>query len=590
MSESAAPLNPWPLSLLLSRVARELDLNDSIFSLASRRFFRDAADSPLGGRLAGQPVATVVGPAAGPHTQLAQNIVLAWLAGGRSFELKTVQILDQLEIDRPCIDMQNVGYNVEWSQELTLAQSLREYVKSALMLEVLGHWQPLREKLGNPGGHLFELSVGYDLAGVQSEAMTRFIEGLRHAGEMVATLREEIPAPFAHLRDVPVPDQIVKTATISTFHGCPPQEVEGIVRHLMTVHGLDVTVKLNPTLLGLETVREILHDQLGYTDVPLVPEAFAEDQTFAGALELIGRLKDFAAAEGREFGIKLTNTLVVENYRGVLPGERMYLSGKPLHVLAITLLDRLVAALPGVLGLGTRPGPVPVAFSAGVDKNNLAAVVALGLAPVTICSDLLKPGGYGRLATGLRGLAKEVTAAGGSLSSLVAQAETEARAEGQRDAVAALAARLGTPAGYQPYTREQTEKKLRQVDHTLEMFDCVACNNCVSVCPNNAFWAVPSGPVQGLEAKNQYLVLAELCNDCGNCTTFCPEVGAPQVIKSRLFLDPQAWRADGGQGFLRLADGTWEAPDQAALKILQELLAGEAGSILEVQGASRRES
>jgi putative selenate reductase len=88
------------------------------------------------------------------------------------------------------------------------------------------------------------------------------------------------------------------------------------------------------------------------------------------------------------------------------------------------------------------------------------------------------------------------------------------------------------------------------VDHVLEMFDCVACTNCVTVCPNNAFFQTPSPDMKGLEAKAQYLVLAELCNDCGNCTTFCPEEGAPHLIKPRLFTTTAAWEAAGRQGFL----------------------------------------
>ncbi len=585
MSERIAPLSPWSLSRLLGRVAWELEHQDSIFSLPCRRFFRDAGDLSVADTLGGQTVATPVGPAAGPHTQLAQNIVLSWLAGGRSFELKTVQILDELDIERPCIDMQNVGYNIEWSQELTLEQSLREYVKAAIMLEVLGHWEPLQSKLGHPGKHAFELSVGYDLAGVQSENMTRFIAGLRHAETMIDDFRSELTGPFASLKDIPVPGEIVRTATISTFHGCPPREVESIVKHLMTAHGLDVTVKLNPTLLGLETVREILHDRLGYVDIPLVPEAFQEDQTFDGALELINRLGDFAAAEGREFGIKLTNTLVVENQREILPAERMYLSGKPLHVLAVTLLDRLVEALPGVFRLGTTDGLVPVAFSAGIDKNNLSEVVALGLGPVTICSDLLKPGGYGRMAAGLRSLVKETDAAGGSLELLRQKAADQARAAGYRDAVAELVAKYQTPDGSAPYTKNVTEKSLRSVDQVLQMFDCVACNNCVTVCPNNAFWAVPTKGAPDLQAKNQYLVLAELCNECGNCKTFCPEIGDPASTKPRLYTEETVWRENGRSGFLiqgiKEAKITGGEADQRQL--LAQVLKGETGQILDLE-------
>jgi putative selenate reductase len=350
----------------------------------------------------------------------------------------------------------------------------------------------------------------------------------------------------------------VDHVTLSTFHGCPPEEIEGIVKYLMTIHGLDVSVKLNPTLLGLETVREILHDRLGHTEVPLVPEAFATDLKFDRAQEMITRLEEFAASSGREFGIKLTNTLVVGNERGIMPGEQMYLSGKPLHIMAVTLLDRLVEALPGMFRLGGGDGPVPVAFSAGIDKDNLVDAVALGLTPVTICSDLLKPGGYGRMAQGLRQLVKTMKTAGlNDLDGLMVRADTEARAAGHRDSVQALSRHLATPDGSAPYGLAATDKPLRRVRHQLEMFDCVACNNCVTVCPNDAFFQIRTQGVDGLEARSQYLVLAELCNDCGNCTTFCPEEGSPHLIKPRLYTEAAAWEAGGRRGFLlgRRSDG-----------------------------------
>ncbi len=557
MDDRGIPLHPWPLESLLGRIDHEWSTRREIFSLAGRRFFRGDKDVDLGWNLDGQGAATPVGPAAGPHTQLAQNIALGWLAGARSFELKTVQVLDELEIPRPCIDMENVGYNVEWSQELKLRRSLEEYVKSWVLLAVMKRWEPLRAELGDAGDHLFELSVGYDLAGVQSAAMTDFITRLRNPGALIDGLRPQITGPFAHLRDVPVPGTIVRTATLSTFHGCPPDQIEGIVRHLMTAHGLDVTVKLNPTLLGMPVVQEILHDRLGYTDVTLVPEAFAEDLHFEGALEMIDRLRGFAAGCGRRFGIKLTNTLVVENRRGIMPGDRMYLSGRPLHVLAMTLLEKLHNALPGVLRLGADDrAPVPVAFSAGIDKDNLQEAVALGLGPVTICSDLLRPGGYGRMAQGLRKLVRFMKENGlADLAALRGHAQEAALAGGHRDAVAAAAARLATPEGCARYALAGSEKPLRRVEHVLEMFDCVACTNCVTVCPNNAFVSVPTAGVEGLQAREQYAVLAELCNDCGNCTTFCPEDGAPQLVKPRLYTMPAVWESRGREGFLLQEDG-----------------------------------
>ena len=579
MSTRIEPLHPWSLDRLLARIAQEWAQDKAIFSLAGRRFWHADPDVDLSAVIGGRRVATPVGPAAGPHTQMAQNLALGWLAGARTFELKTVQILDELDLPRPCIDMEHEGYNVEWSQELKLEQSLDEYVKSWLLLAVLRQWEPLRDAVGEPGDHAFELSVGYDLAGIRTDRMAALIDGLRQAGPRLDALRAQVTGPFAHLRDVELDPVIVRTATLSTFHGCPPDEIEGIVEHLMTRHGLDVTVKLNPTLLGQQAVAAILHDRLGYTDVPLDAAAFAGDLQWERALKMIDRLEAFARREGREFGLKLTNTLVVQNHRGIMAGDRMYMSGPPLHVLAVELLARLEAALPGRLRLGTADTGIPVAFSAGVDKDNVSGMVGLGLLPVTVCSDLLKPGGYGRLAQGLRTLAKQMKAAKApDLAAWRAHCERQAAAAGSPSAAAHAAAGLATPDGCARYTAAAVHDPLRVVDHDLEMFDCAACGNCVTVCPNNAFLSVPTGVRPPLKSRSQYLVLAELCNECGNCTTFCPERGAPWQVKPRLYTDAAVWEARGREGFL--LGGTAAAGDAAATPLV-DAFTGKLGWLVD---------
>ena len=140
-----AELVPIPLPLLLRRAFLEYSREGKIFDLPTDKFFRGIPGLDLSVEFHGHRAATPLGPAAGPHGQLAQNIALSWLGGARIIELKTVQILDELKIPRPCIDVANVGYNVEWSQELKLEQSLREYVKAAMLLEILK--ESLREAL-----------------------------------------------------------------------------------------------------------------------------------------------------------------------------------------------------------------------------------------------------------------------------------------------------------------------------------------------------------------------------------------------------------------------------------------------------------
>ena len=80
------------------------------------------ADSRYNRTIFERTLETPVGPAAGPHTQLAQNIVAAYYTGSRFFELKTVQVMDGAElsacVNKPCIKADDECYNCEWSTEL----------------------------------------------------------------------------------------------------------------------------------------------------------------------------------------------------------------------------------------------------------------------------------------------------------------------------------------------------------------------------------------------------------------------------------------------------------------------------------------
>ncbi len=582
--EDTPPLTPMSLATLLGRIDHEWTTRKKIFDLPNARIWRPDDRIDLGFDFLGRRCATPIGPAAGPHSQLAENIVLSWLGGSRLFELKTVQILDQLVVNRPCIDMETIGYNIEWSQELTLTQSLTEYVKAAMLIEILRHWEPLAEFIGpDPGPHVFDMSVGYDLAGISSPQVAAFIDGMRDATSEIERLRTELTGPWAEFADHDFDPHIADTLTLSTFHGCPPEEIESITKHLVDAHDLDVIVKLNPTLLGYETVAGIVNDELGYVDVSVKEAAFADDLQFSRGIELIDELNQYAKDRGRRFGIKLTNTLVVDNTKQWMPDETMYLSGAPLHVLASTLLDRLSKALPGRLAVPGNDGDIMVSFSAGITKDNLADAIAMGVNPTTVCSDLLKPGGYGRLAPMLKALTK--TLAEGDHTDLASW----------RSAQQLLAVEAGYAStaeqhvahirgeGIGDYHLSGNEKLPRVVDHELEMFGCVACNFCITVCPNDAFFNIKS--LDGMEGRQQYLLFSELCNECGNCMTFCPEEGDPAKIKPRLYTDAELFAGRDGQGFLlvdgKIVDSRSEG-DQVDL--VQQLLDGEAGNPLYASG------
>ena len=597
-----AELEPYPFASLVRRMFHELESEDAIFDLPSKKFVLGDQGRDLSVGFHEHRPSAPLGPAAGPHTQMAQNIVLSFLAGCRVMELKTVQINDQLDIGRPCIDMQTIGYNIEWSQELRLQQSLEEYVKASMLVELL----VASGKLALTPGFdrvIYDMSVGYDVAGIQSPPVVAFMEGMKDASLLVERFRSEIPDEFAHLKDLPFNTKLSDTLTLSTFHGCPPDEIESIIRYLLDEHGLHCIVKLNPTLLGLEDANRLLHDVMGYRNVAIPPDAFAEDTTWEQMIGFVTRLGDKAAGMGLGFGVKFSNTLITENKRDFFPTkeERMYLSGQPLHVMAIELVRRFRAHF------GDR---FPISFSAGVDRQNFADAVALGLVPVTVCSDLLRPGGYGRAQSYFKNLASRMDACGAkhiddyvlrayglapdALDTLVPLPSPAVRAA----CLAALesgdvrgatepalynrwvsATRVlnadhyaGLSQGDARYSLGKNSKVPRKIESTLELLDCITCDKCVPVCPNNANFTfhIPQGtirstlghydgedwtmePAAGLEVeeKHQIANFVDFCNDCGNCDVFCPELGGPYKLKPRFHGSLDAWQAEssGRDGF-----------------------------------------
>jgi putative selenate reductase len=585
---------------------REYEREGKVFDLPARKFWHGAPDLDTSVLFHGRRAASPLGPAAGPQDQMAQNVVLAWLAGSRILELKTVQINDRLVIPRPCIDAVTVGYNVEWSQELRLEQSLREYVAGSMLVDVLKH----TNLLGQPSDGLkqdtiLDMSVGYDLAGIRSPQVQNWIESMKDARAEVEALRREIPPDFARFRDLEFTTALSDQITLSTFHGCPAGEIEGIVRFLLTEMDVHVTVKLNPTLLGREAVDGLLHDVLGYHEVRTRPQDFAKDLQWGQALEITDRLSEVARSRGRRFQVKFSNTLVVENHRAFFPASEavMYLSGEPLHVITLNLVEKYRRARP----------EVPISFSAGVDARNYPDCAALGFTPITTCTDLLRPGGYGRLpkyaenleermrALRVRRLGDYVVKACGRgeeaalrvapegpiRSALVAALRSEAEdplgvltQAGQAalyDELVRAASLLNTPVLVEKATRdpryraEANRKPPRKIGSRLWLFDCVNCDKCVPVCPNDsnfvyetgvlrreyesyryeksAVKAVPAGLFE-VKKAHQIANFQDFCNECGNCDTFCPEDGGPYIEKPRFFGSLEAWKAlSGRDGF-----------------------------------------
>jgi putative selenate reductase len=461
-----------PFDELLHRILEEYRSQKSILDIPRDSWYRKPDGTTIS--IFEESCETVLGPAAGPHTQLAVNILSSYLTGSRFIELKTVQILDALELEKPCIDAHDEGYNTEWSTELALDEAWQEYAKGWILLHLIEYLFDMKRS-ALERSFIFNMSVGYDLKGILTEPMQRYISRMKDSsGEdrfrrWIETVRTVVP-PLLKGTDLEgradglahfdVSPRICRSVTLSTMHGCPPDEIESICTYMLTDQHLDTYVKLNPTLLGFDTVRDILQ-KLGYGYVQLDRSGFDHDLQYPQALEILTRLRTIAEGAGRRFGVKLTNTLAAKNTLENLPGDDYYLSGRALFPLSITLAARLSDHFQGDL---------PISYSGGITVHNAAAVYRTGIRPITLATDLLKPGGYLRQVQIARSIDEAVRADGDDRSDPADRIDVTA--------LKALAA-----GGFDDPTLHKDFRGTDEVESpgTLPLYDCYEAP-CVTAC------------------------------------------------------------------------------------------------------------
>ena len=460
--------------------------------------------------IAGKPVSLPIGAAAGPHTQLAQNIIAGFIAGARIFELKTVQIMEgeELGIVKPCIYVRDEAYNTEWSTELTISQATEEYIKAYIILHILAKEFNLKSDFQ------FHISVGYDLAGIQSPKIDNFLNIMKNASnsniwsECINTvlsnidLFQNVNAEFVNN----ISPKISELVTLSTMHGCPPEEIEKIAIYLINEKGYNTYIKCNPTLIGYEKVRKLLDDN-GYNDISFDTSHFEHDMKLDDALNMINRLMDTAKAKNLIFGVKLTNTFPVDIKNNELAGDTMYMSGKPLFLLAINVVKVLSEATNGTL---------PISFSGGIDTYNINDVLSCGISPVTVATLLLKTGGYKNLS---------------KLAKLVPENVPD---KVDLNKLSELCDKFD-----KHYQRENARQK---PEPSTPPDACFKCKNCVDVCPNRANF-----PLTDIKAC---IHIDSYCNECGNCACLCPFGYVPYRDKFTYFETLSDFENSTNDGFL----------------------------------------
>ena len=382
-----------PYKHLLNWVLEEYGKSGSIFGVSKMVKHTNGQALPI----FDEKIESPYGPAAGPNTQLAQNIIASYVAGSRFFELKTVQQMDGADlaacVAKPCINASDECYNCEWSTELYVPQAFDEYVKAWFVCKILAK----ELGLGDPDAFVFNMSVGYDLAGIKTEKIDKFIEGMKDASD-TEVFKEAMEVSLQAVKDgklknvdeafiKAIPARISNSITESTLHGCPPDEIERIASYLIKEKGLNTFIKCNPTLLGYEFARERL-DSLGYSYIAFDDHHFLEDLQWEDAVPMFERLQALCDEKGLEFGVKLTNTFPVDVKAGELPSEEMYMSGRSLFPLTIYLCEKITKQFGGKLR---------ISFSGGADYFNIKEIFDAGIWPITMATTVLKPGGYERM-------------------------------------------------------------------------------------------------------------------------------------------------------------------------------------------------
>ena len=560
-------MRPIPFGELLTRIMGEFRNHDSIFSIDKAQFYKDDRKKTV--NVFSQSCTTPMGPAAGPHTQLSQNIVASYLVGARFIELKTVQIMDHLEIAKPCIDARDEGYNVEWSTEYTLEKAYDEYLKAWIVLHMIE--SAMEGKVVEKPSFIFNMSCGYNLEGIKQEKMQIFIDSMIDAGkkplfdEYINEAKALLDEGILEGSDWEGREECVRktldkisrnicpSVTVSTMHGCPPKEIEAICSYLLTEKKLDTFVKLNPTLLGYDTVRKVL-DDLGFNYVVLKRESFEHDLQLSDAKAMLHRLVELAGKEGRKFGVKLTNTLGNVNPQDVLPGDERYGSGRILLPLSTRVALILSEEFNGTL---------PISYSGGVSALSVKELFEIGIHPITLATDMLHPGGYAKMKQ-LCEICKEAPEAWKKETIDVSRLRK-------------FVEEVSSPKGIAGKEFRGTNSS--KVGTPLSLFDCYVAP-CVEACPIHQpipEYVALAGEGRLAEALSLIYTSNALPNITGwicdhQCQNHCTRMDYEGPVQIR-----EVKRIAAEKGFDEFKASMWEKPDEPADVKAAVIGAGPAG-------------
>ena len=194
------------------------------------------------------------------------------------------------------------------------------------------------------------MSVGYDLEGIKGRKVNSYIDNMMDASstaqfkECQEVLDRAVPGRDA-ISSRHISPRVSRSVTVSTLHGCPPQEIERIASYLLTEKHLHTFVKCNPTILGYKTARSIL-DSMGYDYIVFDEHHFNEDLQWEDAVPDV-RASAGARGQGGS-GVRsqaLQHLPRGHHARRAARNDEMYMSGRSLFPLTIEMCSRISRAV-----------------------------------------------------------------------------------------------------------------------------------------------------------------------------------------------------------------------------------------------------
>ncbi len=377
-------LRPLSFEKLMALLLEEYSAYGTVFGV--KDFYKAGrARLPIFGARIENPV----GPGAGPVTQTAQGIIASYFSGARFIELKTV-LPESKQGRKPYAVTDGCTYFSEHPSELQIGDAFSEYVKAWYAIKLLS----TAFELGVPEGFVFNMSVGGNLEDLKSDKMNAFIEGLKSA-EYTKVWRECENWARAHMDELDgidntyisdISPNVSNSVTFVPERGLSANEIEQCGKYLIEEKRLHTFVRLDPSLLGYYTIRGIL-DINGYTDIEINKEKTEEGAAYEELKPALLRLQSAADALRLEFGVKVCGGLLTEDSENK-PFSNSRLAGRALFPIAFSLSEKIANDFGG----GLR-----ICFSGGADYYTATKLFNAGIWPITMVSEIIRPGGLTRL-------------------------------------------------------------------------------------------------------------------------------------------------------------------------------------------------